>query len=42
MSYSHRDETWKQRVVEALKPLKQMQRVAAWFDPELPARTGLG
>ena len=41
LSYSHPDEAWKHRVVEALKPLEQPQRIAARHDPELPARTGL-
>lgn len=35
VSYSHQDEPWKRRVVEALKPLEQQQRIAAWHDRKL-------
>ena len=35
LSYSHPDEAWKHRVVEALKPLEQPQRIAAWHDRKL-------
>ena len=35
VSYSHQDEDWKQRIVEALRPLEQEQRIAAWHDRKL-------
>jgi len=35
VSYSHKDETWKQKVVNALKPLEDQHRIAAWHDRKL-------
>lgn len=35
VSYSHEDEGWKQRIVEALKPLEEQRRIAAWDDRKL-------
>lgn len=35
VSYAHEDEDWKRRVVEAIKPLEQQQRIAAWHDQKL-------
>lgn len=35
VSYSHQDEEWKGRIMEALKPLEQQQRIAAWHDRKL-------
>ena len=35
VSYSHEDEDWKLRVVEALRPLEQQRRIAAWHDRKL-------
>jgi len=35
VSNSHQDEPWKRRVMEALKPLEQPPRIAAWHDRKL-------
>ena len=35
VSYSRQDEEWKERIVAALKPLEEAQRIAAWHDRKL-------
>ncbi|HEY1430493.1 MAG TPA: toll/interleukin-1 receptor domain-containing protein [Stellaceae bacterium] len=35
VSYAHEDEVWKERVVEALRPLETQRRIAAWHDRKL-------
>jgi hypothetical protein len=35
LSYSHTDMEWKDRVVEALRPLEREQRIASWHDRKL-------
>lgn len=35
LSYSHTDLEWKNRVVEALRPLEREQRIASWHDRKL-------
>lgn len=35
VSYSHRDEAWKDRVVAAMRPLEAQQRITAWHDRKL-------
>lgn len=35
LSYSHQDDAWRRRVVEALESLEKQQRIAAWDDHEI-------
>lgn len=35
VSYSHRQEAWKERLLEALHPLEEQRQITAWHDRKL-------